>query len=64
MLGAGLTYFGAVRRPGGVQAPPQRDWRGRFARVWAKRRSRGPQPPPEPPSEPPEPPESGEIPMQ
>jgi hypothetical protein len=40
MLGAGLTYFGAVRRPGGVQAPPERDWRGRFSRLLAKRRSR------------------------
>jgi hypothetical protein len=28
MLATGLTYLGAVRRPGGVVAPPPRDWKG------------------------------------
>jgi hypothetical protein len=50
MLGAGLTYFGAIRRPGGVVAPPERDWRGRAARALSKRRARSR--PPEPPEVP------------
>ncbi|MDQ1520663.1 MAG: hypothetical protein QOI55_1736 [Actinomycetota bacterium] len=54
MLGSGLTYFGAVRRPGGVVAPPEGVWRKRAARIVAKRRSRPPtaaasNSPPEPP---------------
>jgi MFS family permease len=33
LLFTGLSYLGAVRRPGGVVAPPERDWRGHAGRV-------------------------------
>jgi hypothetical protein len=52
MLGAGLTYLGAIRRPGGVAMPPERDWRGRASRALARRRARPRPRPPGPPNPP------------
>ncbi|MCU1426886.1 MAG: Major Facilitator Superfamily transporter [Actinomycetia bacterium] len=55
LLFSGLTYFGAVRRPGGVVAPAERDWRGGMNRVLANRRARRsarPKPAPRVPSPP------------
>ncbi len=40
LLFSGLTYFGAIRRPGGVVAPPERDWRGGLNRLVKKGRAR------------------------
>jgi hypothetical protein len=53
MLGAGLTYLGTLRRPGGVADRQPRDLRGRASRALARRRARSrPPPPPEVPTSP------------
>ena len=60
MLGAGLTYFGALRRPGGVVMPQSRDWRGRASRAIARRRAARTHPTEEPVAR--EPPDATEPP--
>jgi hypothetical protein len=35
-LFGGLSYLGAIRRPGGVVLPPARDWRGRALRLFSR----------------------------
>jgi hypothetical protein len=35
-LFGGLSYLGAIRRPGGVVLPPARDWRGRAVRLFGR----------------------------
>jgi hypothetical protein len=54
LLAAGLSYLGAVRRPGGIAAPRERDWRADASRVmgrWRDRRPNRPDPAPEDPPE-------------
>jgi len=60
MLGAGLTYVGAIRRPPAVKPPAESQWRRRVSRAVPRRRARPaappqqPEPPPRPPPSPPE----------
>jgi hypothetical protein len=66
MLGAGLTYVGAIRRPPAVRPPAESQWRRLASRAVPHRRARPAASPrrPEPPSQPPPhpPPSPPEVP--